>query len=95
MDNRVNKIHETELRLVCDDSRKLPFEELLFKGNRVSINQKIFPTEIFKAKQGTSTAIISDLSQFLKEPYNLRNNKMLQRKKNKTVFLLALNVSCL
>ena len=89
MDNRVNKIHETELRLVCDDSRKLPFEELVFKGNRVSINQKISPTEIFKAKQGTSTAIISDLSQFLKKPYNLRNNKMLQRKKKQNCFFIG------
>ena len=52
MDNRVNKIHETELRLVCDDSRKLPFEELLFKGNRVSINQKIFLLKSLKQNKG-------------------------------------------
>ena len=41
MENRVNKIHERALRLVYDDSRNLPFEELLVKGNSVNIHQKI------------------------------------------------------
>ena len=41
MENRVNKIHERALSLVFDDFRNLPFEELLVKGNRVSIHQKI------------------------------------------------------
>ena len=42
MKNRVTKIHERALRLVYDDSRNLPFEELLVKGNSVSIHQEIF-----------------------------------------------------
>ena len=41
MENRVSKIHERALRLLCDDSRDLPFEELLVKGNSVSIRQRI------------------------------------------------------
>ena len=41
MENRVHKIHERALRLVYDDSRNFPFEELLVKDNRVSIHQKI------------------------------------------------------
>ena len=41
MENRVSKIRERALRLVYDDSRNLPFEELLFKGNSVSIHQNI------------------------------------------------------
>ena len=41
MENRFNKIHERALRLVYDDSRNLPFEELLVKGNSVNIHQKI------------------------------------------------------
>ena len=40
-ENRVNKIHENALRLVYDNSRNLPFEELIVKGNSVSIHQKI------------------------------------------------------
>ena len=41
MENRVSKIRERALRLVYDDSRNLPFEELLVKGNSVSIHKKI------------------------------------------------------
>ena len=41
MENRVSKIRERALRLVYDDSRNLPFEELLVKGNSVNIHQKI------------------------------------------------------
>ena len=38
MENRVNKIHERALRLIYDDDRNLPFEELLVKGNSASIH---------------------------------------------------------
>ena len=41
MENRVSKTHERALRLLYDDSRNLPFEELLVKGNSVSIHKKI------------------------------------------------------
>ena len=42
MENRVSKIHERALRLVYDDSRNLPFKELLVKGNSVSVYHKLF-----------------------------------------------------
>ena len=42
MENRVNKIHEIALRLIYDDARNLPFEELLVKGNSASILLEIF-----------------------------------------------------
>ena len=41
MEKSVGKIHEKALRLVYDDSWNLPFEELLVKGNSVSIHHKI------------------------------------------------------
>ena len=41
MENKVSKTHERALRLVYDDSRNLPFEELLVKGNTVNILKKI------------------------------------------------------
>ena len=41
MENSVSKIHERALRLVYDDSRNLPFEVLLVKGNSVSMHQNI------------------------------------------------------
>ena len=63
MANRDNKWSKRALRLVCDDSGNLHFEELLVKGNSVSTHQKKFQTlvtDIFKAKQGLSLKIISD-----------------------------------
>ena len=41
---------------------------------------------ILKAKQGISPEIISDLLQFVKKPYNFRNNNMLQREKDKAIY---------
>ena len=41
MENRVSKIHERALRLLYDDFRNLPFEELLVKGNSVSIQKSL------------------------------------------------------
>ena len=38
IENRANKIHERALRLVYDDLWNLPFEELLVKGDSVSIH---------------------------------------------------------
>ena len=49
MENRVSKIHERALRLLYDDSQNLPFEELLVKGNSVSIHQKISKFELQKS----------------------------------------------
>ena len=51
--NRVNKIDERALRLVYDESRNLPFEGLLVKGNSVSIYiKKIIKKKLLKkAKQ--------------------------------------------
>ena len=45
MENRVSKIHERALRLLYDDSRNLPFEELLVKGNSVSIQKSLKQNE--------------------------------------------------
>ena len=97
MKNR-DKCHERSVRRVYDDSRNLHFWELLVKGNSVSIHQKNlqdFVIEIFKAKQGISPEIISDLLQFVKKPYNFRNNNMLQRKKDKVVYFGTERISSL
>ena len=92
MKNRDNKCHERTLRLIYDDSRNSHFWELLVKGNSVSIHQKNlqdFVIEIFKAKQGISPEIISDLLQFVKKPYNFRNNNILQRKKDQAAYFVT------
>ena len=88
-ENRVSKIHERSLRLVYDDSPHLSFHELLIKDKSVSIYQRnlqFLATETFKVKNGVSTGVTEDNFQFVNKPYDLRNNRILLGKRNRTVF---------
>ena len=88
-ENRVSKIHERSLRLVYDDSPHLSFHELLIKDKSVSIHQRnlqSMATETFKVKNGVSTGVTEDNLQFVNKPYDLRNNRILLGKRNRTVF---------
>ena len=87
--NRVNKIYERTLRLVYDDSPYLSSDKLLIKDKSVSIHQRILQllaTEIFKMKNGVSTGLIEEIFHFVNKTYNLRNNRILFRKRNRTVY---------
>ena len=87
--NRVNKIHERALRLVYDDSLYLGFDELLIKDNPVSIHQRnlqLLATEICKVKNGVPTGLTEDIFHFVNKTYDLRNNRILFRKRNTTVY---------
>ena len=87
--NRVSKIHERALRLVYDDTPYLSFVELLIKNKSVSTHQRnlqLLTTEIFKVKNGVSTGLTEDNFHFVNKPYDLRNNRILFRKRNRTVF---------
>ena len=87
--NRVNKIHKRALRLVYDDSSYLSFDEPLIKDKSVSIhkrNLQLLATEIFKVKNGVSTELTEDIFHFVNKHYDLRNNRILFRKRNRTVF---------
>ena len=87
--NRDNKIHERALRLVYDNSLCLSLEEMLIKDKSVSIDQinlQLLATEIFKVKNGVSTGATEDILHFVNKPYDLRNNRILFRKGNRTVF---------
>ena len=86
--NRVNKLRERALRLVYDGSPNLSFDELLIKGKSISIYQRnlqFLATEIFKLKNGASTGLPEDIFQFVDKPYDLRNNSILLRKRNRAV----------
>ena len=86
---RINKIHERALGLVYDDSTYLGFDELLTKDKSVSIHQinvQLQATEIFKVKNGVSAELIEDIFHFVNKPYDLRNNRIRCRKRNRTVF---------
>ena len=86
--NRVKKIHERALSLVYYDSPYLSFDELLIKDKSVSIHQRnlqLLATEVFKVKR-VSTGLTKDIFHFVNKPYNLRNNRILFRKRNRTGF---------
>ena len=96
--NRVNKIHERALRLVYDDSPYLGFDELLIKDKSVSIHQKniqLLATEIFKVKNGVSAGLTEDIFPFFSKLYDLRNNRILFRKRNRTAFYSTESLSSL
>ena len=87
--NRVNKIHERALRLVYDDSPYVSLDEVLIKDKSVNIHQRnlqFLGTEIFKVKNGLSTELTEDIFHFVNKPYDLRNNRILLRKRNRTDF---------
>ena len=67
----------------------LSFDELLIKDKSVSIHQRnlqFLATEFFKAKNGVSTGLTEDIFNFVNKPYDLRNNRMLLRKRKRTTF---------
>ena len=63
LNNRINKIQERALRLVCKDS-KLTFDDLLKLDNSVTIHQRnlqILATEIFKVKNSLAPEIMTEV----------------------------------
>ena len=96
--NRVNKIQERALRFAYDDSPYLGFDELLIKNKSLSIHQRNFQllaTEIFKVKNGVSTGLTKDIFHFVNKYYDLQNNRILFRKRNRTVSYGAESLSSL
>ena len=77
LNNRINSIHESALRIKYKDY-KFSFNELLQKDNAVTIHQRnlqALATEIFKIKNDLSPEIIKEVFE-LKEPsYNLRSKE--------------------
>ena len=67
-ENKVNKIHERALKLVCDDSPYLHFNDLLIKDKSVSIHQRklqFLATESFNVKIRWSIGLTEDIFQFV------------------------------
>ena len=75
LNNRINKIQERALRLVCKDS-KLTFDDLLKLDNSVTIHQRnlqILATEIFKVKNSLAPKIMTEVFEIKEPHYNLRS----------------------
>ena len=94
----ISKIHERVLRLVYDDSPYLSFDELLINKKSAGIHQidlQFLATEIFKVKNGVSTGFTEHIFQVVNKTYDLRNNKLLLRKRNRTFFNVTESLSFL
>lgn len=80
LNNRINRIHESALRLVYKDTR-LSFKELLYKDNSFSIhhrNLQKLVTEVYKAKNNISPTPMKQIFQDREIPYDLRKLNTIQ-----------------
>ena len=60
LSNKVNRLHERCLRLVCN-SKQLTFEERLEKDDSVSIHIRTLAIEKYKVMNGSSPEIMEDV----------------------------------
>ena len=76
------------LDLFIQINTELIFKEHLEKNKTVSINQRnlqILATEIWKAKNKISPAVVNSLFEFTNKNYNLRNVSILKRNRYLTI----------
>ena len=75
-------MHERALRITYKD-KSLTFQELLEKGNSVSIyhrNVQKLAIEIYKIMHGFPPPILNDIFAPVSRPYRFRRNDRLQRR---------------
>ena len=94
MNNRINTLHEKALRLVNTDKPNISFDDLL-KEDIHQKNLQILATEIYKVKNDLGPKIMADIFHFVEKPYNLRNNSIMQRQANRTVYFGTDSISSL
>ena len=98
INNRINTLHENALRMVCTKKPNLSFNDLLKEDKSVKIHQKnleILAAEIYKVKNDLGPKIMADIFHFVEKPYNLRNNSIIQRQANRTVYFGTESISSL
>ena len=98
MNNRINTLHEKALRLVYTNKLNLSFDDLLKEDKLVKIHQKnlqIFSTEIYKVKNDLGPKTMAGIFHFVEKLYNLRNNSIIQRQANRTVYFGTESISFL
>ena len=74
INNKINRLHETYLRIIYSD-KSSTFEELLEKDGSVTVhfrNIQKLAIEMFKVFKNLSPPIISDLFEVRENNYNLR-----------------------
>ena len=98
MNNRINTPHEKALRLVYTNKSNLSFDDLLKEDKLVKIhlkNLQILATEIYKIKNDLGPKIMTDIFHLVEKPYYLRNNSIIQRQANRTVYFGTESISSL
>ena len=89
MRNRINTLHEKALRLVYANTPNLSFDDPLKEDKSMKIHQKnlqVLATEVYKVKNDLGPKIMADIFHFVEKPYSLRNNSIMQRQANRTVY---------
>ena len=88
INNRINKLHERCLRIVCSDNRS-SFEELLETDNSVSVhhqNIQVLAMELYKIVIGLSPEIKKEVFPLNENTsYNTRNEKKFHSRSIKSV----------
>ena len=98
MNITINTIHEKVLRLVYTNKSNLSFDDQLKEDKSVKIHQKnlqILATEICKVKNDLGPKILADIFHFVEKAYNLRNNSIMQRQANRSVYFGTESISSL
>ena len=98
MNNRINTLHEKALRLVYTNKSNLSFDDLLKEDKSVKIQQnnlQILATEIYKVKNDIGPKIMADIFHFVEKPYNPKNNSIMQRQANRSVYFGTESISSL
>ena len=88
LNNKINSIHERALRITYQDNVST-FEELLNKGNSVSIHHRnlhVLGTEMFKIHRGLSSEILRETFVPKTSSYNLRRNDTFKKPKVDSVY---------
>ena len=87
LNNKINSLHERALRITYGD-RSFSFENLLKKGNSISIhhrNIQTLATKMFKVKNNTAPEIMKEIFATKMSSYDLRNNDSFKRRRVKSV----------
>ena len=98
INNKINTLHEKALTLVYTSKPNLSFNDLLKDDKSVKIHQKnlqILATETYKVKTDLEPKIMADISHFVEKSYSLRNNSIIQRQANRTVYFGTESISFL
>ena len=95
MNNRINTLHEKALTLVYTNKPNLTFHVPLKEDKSVKIHQKnlqVLTEEICKVKNDLGPKTMADLFHFVGKPYNVRNNSIIQRQADWTVYFGTENI---